>query len=155
MCNLTGVDERYRLISTLDIISGYYAACVAIMLLASDSATMAQSGFRLHTKHKPELLFAMMRTLAHDDARISFEGRLAHTELVKFAGASLDETKVLKRNTTSPTMDFVVLPLIKQVVTPCGRNQLQLALASLSRGPRTSRYGMMVRMTATIRAWPG
>jgi hypothetical protein len=81
------------------------------MLLVSDSMTSAQPGFRLHTKHKPELLFAMMRTLAHADAGISFEGRLPHTELAKIAGASLNETEVLKRNTTSPRMDFVVLPL--------------------------------------------
>jgi len=86
------------------------------MLLVSDSTTIAQPGFRLHTKHRPELLFAMMRTLAHEDARISFEGRLSHTELVKIAGISLNETETLKRNTTSPRMDFVVLPLIPATV---------------------------------------
>lgn len=80
-------------------------------MLVSDIMTSAQPRFRLHTKHKPELLFAVMRTLAHEDARISVEGRLSHTELVKIAGASLNETEVLKRNTTSPRMDFVVLPL--------------------------------------------
>ena len=81
------------------------------MLLVSDSTTVARRGFRLHTKHRPELLFAMMRTLAEEDARISFEGKLSHTELPKIAGASLDETELLKRNTTAPRMDFVVLPL--------------------------------------------
>jgi len=89
---------------------------VAIMLLVSDSMIGAQPRFRLHTKHKPELLFAVMRTLAHEDARISFEGRLSHTELVKIAGASLTETEVLKRNTTSPRLDFVVLPLTPETV---------------------------------------
>jgi len=53
----------------------------------------------------------MMRALAHEQARISFEGRLSHTELAKIVGTSLDQTEVLKRNTTSPGMDFVVLPL--------------------------------------------
>ena len=48
------------------------------MLLVSDSMTNAQPRFRLHTKHKSELLFAVMRTLVHEDARISFEGRLSH-----------------------------------------------------------------------------
>jgi hypothetical protein len=86
------------------------------MLLGSDSMTSAQPRFRLHTKHKPELLFAVMRTLAHEDARISFEGRLSRTELVKIDGASLNETEVLKRNTTSPKMDFVVLPLTPRTV---------------------------------------
>ena len=86
------------------------------MLLVSDSMTSAQPRFRLHTKHKPELLFAMMRTLARVDAKISFEGRLSHTELANIAGASLNETEVLKRNTTSPRLDFVVLPLTPETV---------------------------------------
>ena len=97
----------------------------AIMLLVSDSITSAQPRFRLHTKHKPELLFALMRTLAREDARISFEGRLSHTELVKIAGASLNETEVLKRNTTSPRMDFVVLPL-----TPGTAPEIEKAIVS-------------------------
>jgi hypothetical protein len=87
------------------------------MLLVSDSTTKAQPRFRLHTKHKPELLFALMRTLAHEDARISFEGRLSHTELANIAGASSNETEVLKRNTTSPRLDFVVLPLTPERVS--------------------------------------
>lgn len=86
------------------------------MLLGLDSMTTAQLRFRLHTKHKQELLFAVMRTLAHEDARISFEGRLSHTELAKIAGASLNETEVLKRNTTSPRLDFVALPLTPETV---------------------------------------
>jgi hypothetical protein len=95
------------------------------MLVVSDSMTSAQPQFRLHTKHKPELLFAVMRTLAHDDARISFEGRLSHTELAKIAGVSLNETEVLKRNTTSPRMDFVVLPL-----TPGAVPEIEKAIVS-------------------------
>ena len=95
------------------------------MLLVSDRMTSAQPRFRLHTKHKPELLFALMRTLAHEDARISFEGRLSHTELAKIAGASLTETEVLKRNTRSPRLDFVVLPL-----TPDTVPEIQKAIVS-------------------------
>jgi len=53
----------------------------------------------------------MMRSLAHEHARVSFEGRLSDTELHKIVGASFDETEVLRRNTTSARMDFVVLPL--------------------------------------------
>jgi hypothetical protein len=96
------------------------------MLLVSDSTTKAQPRFRLHTKHKPELLFAMIRTLAHEDTRISFEGRLAHTELAKIAGASLNETEVLKRNTISPRMDFLVLPL-----TPATVHAIEKAVVSI------------------------
>jgi hypothetical protein len=85
-------------------------------VLVSASMTSAQPRFRLYTKHKPELLFALMRTLAHADARISFEGRLSYTELAQIAGASLSETEVLKRNTILPGMDFVVLPLTPETV---------------------------------------
>jgi len=66
-----------------------------------------------------------MRTLAHEDARISFEGRLSHTELAKIVGASFNETRVLRRNTTSPRMDFVVLPL-----TPGTAPEIETAIAS-------------------------
>src|SRR5437879_13419875 len=81
----------------------------AIMLFGSDSMTTPQPRFRLHTKHNPGLLFAVMRTLAHEDARISFEGRLSNTELTKIAGGFLNETEGLKRNTTSPRLDLVAL----------------------------------------------
>ncbi len=67
--------------------------------------------YRLRAKHKPHLLFAMMHALAGEDARISFEGRLFHTELVKLTGVSFDETDVLRRGTTAPKLDFLVLPL--------------------------------------------
>jgi hypothetical protein len=95
------------------------------MLSVPNRMTSVQPRFRLHTKHKPELLFAVMRTLAQEDARISFEGRLSHTELTKMADASLDETEVLKRNTTSPRMDFVVLPL-----TPATVPEIEKAIVS-------------------------
>src|SRR5258708_5228050 len=74
--------------------------------------TSAQPRFRLHTKHKPELLFAVMRTLAHKDARISFEGRLSHTELANIACASLNETEVLRRNTTLLSWRNIAITLI-------------------------------------------
>jgi hypothetical protein len=103
------------LFSSIDTSSGYHAGCM----------TSAQPRFLLHTKHKPELLLAVMRTLAQEDARISFEGRLSHTELAKIAGTSFNETEVLKRNTTSTRMDFVVLPL-----TPETAPAIEKAIAS-------------------------
>jgi len=86
------------------------------MLVVSDSSTKVQPRFRLHTKHKPELLVAMMRTLVDDDAIISLEGQLSHTELATIPVAVFTETQVLKRNTTSPRMDFVILPLVPTTV---------------------------------------
>lgn len=67
--------------------------------------------YRLRTKHRPELLFAMMHALAGEDVWISFEGRLAHTDLVKIEGISFEETEVLRRGTLWPVLDFLVLPL--------------------------------------------
>ena len=45
------------------------------------------------------------------DAHISFEGNLRNLPLINFPGAATEETSVLKRNTTAPKQDFVVLPL--------------------------------------------
>jgi hypothetical protein len=39
--------------------------------------------YQLRTKHKPQLLYAMMRALVGEDSRISFEGRLSNTDLFK------------------------------------------------------------------------
>ncbi len=65
----------------------------------------------LQARDKPGLLIAMMRLLA-GDARISFEGDLSHADsLFLIPGASREETPVLRRNTTDPVQDFVVIPL--------------------------------------------
>jgi hypothetical protein len=61
-------------------------------------------------RDKPRLLLALMEELA-GNAHISFEGDLRHFNLNKFAGASENETAVLKRNTLWPTQEFVVIPL--------------------------------------------
>ena len=76
-----------------------------------------EQGYQLRAKQRPQLLLAMMKTLARTDARISFEGNLSHTELVKLSEASFDETQVLRRNTTSPKMDFLVSPLTPEMVS--------------------------------------
>ena len=68
--------------------------------------------YRLDTRDKPALLFAMMRTFASEQSRIAFEGNLANTELFRLNGASHDETGVLRRATTAPALDFLVLPLV-------------------------------------------
>jgi len=41
----------------------------------------------------------MMRALAGEDSRISFEGRLSNTDLVKIDGVHFEETLVLLRGT--------------------------------------------------------
>jgi hypothetical protein len=67
--------------------------------------------YSLNTRDRHGLLFAMMRTFASDNSRIAFEGNLATTELYGLAGASYEETTILKRNTIAPRLDFVILPL--------------------------------------------
>jgi hypothetical protein len=55
--------------------------------------------------------YQLMHAFAGGQSKISFEGRIAGTELLGIEGAMLEETPVLKRNTTSPRQDFIVLPL--------------------------------------------
>lgn len=70
------------------------------------------NAYSLDTRDRPGLLFAMMRTFASDQSRIAFEGNLAATELYGLRGASYEETPILKRATTAPRLDFVVLSLV-------------------------------------------
>ncbi len=73
--------------------------------------------YSLDTRDRPGLLFAMMRMFAADQSRIAFEGNLATTRLYRLEGAAYEETPTLKRATTAPRLDFVVLPLIPARVT--------------------------------------
>jgi hypothetical protein len=66
-------------------------------------------------RDKRRFLIAAMRELA-GTARISFEGDLSATSVTQLAGASPDETEILKRNTLWPKQDFVVLPLETDLV---------------------------------------
>jgi hypothetical protein len=68
-------------------------------------------------RDKRRFLAAALAELA-GDAQVSFEGDLSATSLSDVAGASSDETQVLKRNTLWPKQDFVVLPLEAEMVRP-------------------------------------
>jgi hypothetical protein len=74
-------------------------------------------------RDKSRFLIALMAELA-GNAHISFEGNLSKLSLHDLPGASTEETPILKRNTTSPRLDFVVLPLeptnIPQIVKAFG-----------------------------------
>lgn len=80
---------------------------------------------QLTTRKKSVHLDAMMELFAWADGRISFEGRLAHPALRSIEGAIEAESAVLKRNTTWPVLDFVILPL-----TPATVPQIQKAIRS-------------------------
>jgi hypothetical protein len=68
-------------------------------------------------KDKTRLLTEVMTALA-GDAYISFEGNLSGMSLSRLPGCSTDETATLKRNTSWPQQDFIVLPLEPSTVLP-------------------------------------
>jgi len=75
---------------------------------------MKTGNVQWRVRDKRRLLTAIMDKLA-GDAHISFEGELRNLKLLLIPGASEQETTVLKRNTTWPKQDFVVLPLESSV----------------------------------------
>ena len=71
---------------------------------------------RLNTRNKTALLDVMMDLFASAESSISFEGYLHNTKLNNIEGASESESSGLKRATTHPRLDFVVLPLTEASV---------------------------------------
>jgi hypothetical protein len=63
---------------------------------------------KVHNKNR--LLLLVMKELA-GNAQISFEGDSKILPLAEIQGASQEETSLLKRNTTAPRQDFVIVPL--------------------------------------------
>jgi hypothetical protein len=68
-------------------------------------------------RDKPGLLVAMMRHLA-GDSHISFEGNLSNCKFPPELSPSSEETTVLRRATSFPLQDFVVLPLTQDTIRP-------------------------------------
>ena len=69
----------------------------------------------IDTRDKPGLLIAMMREFI-GNSHISFEGSLENLKLSDIPGISVEETEVLKRQTTSPRLDFLVVPLSEATI---------------------------------------
>jgi hypothetical protein len=84
---------------------------------------MKDSQPKLVMRDRTRFLLAVMGQLV-GNAHISFEGDLRNTRLNRMSGASEEETSILKRNTTWPKQDFVVLPLVlamgKQLLSALG-----------------------------------
>jgi len=84
---------------------------------------MTTGGSMWKVRDKSRFLIALITELA-GNAQISFEGDLSKLSLHDLPGASTEETPLLKRNTTWPRQDFVVLPLeadaIPQIVKAYG-----------------------------------
>jgi len=72
--------------------------------------------YRLDTRDRPQLLFAMMRALAGESGRLSLEGNLTQSELARVEGVSFEESGALKRGTLQPRLDFLILPLAPENV---------------------------------------
>jgi hypothetical protein len=72
--------------------------------------------YRLDTRDRPGLLFAMMHAVATEGSRMSLEGNLSQTEVMRLDGVTQEETGALKRATLQPRLDFVVLPLAPATV---------------------------------------
>jgi hypothetical protein len=73
-----------------------------------------QPGYKVRDKRFLAAALAELAGVAQD----SFEGDLGSTSLFDVAGASNDETQVLKRTTLWSKQDFVVLPLEAEMVGP-------------------------------------
>ena len=69
----------------------------------------------IDTRDKPGLLFAMMNQF-NVNAHISLEGDLKDLSFFDSEASSKDETEALQRQTESPELDFVVLPLNNETI---------------------------------------
>lgn len=69
----------------------------------------------IDARDKPGLLLAMMKEFANR-SNISFEGALGELTFPSWPNAAVEETSALKRQTISPRLDFVVLPLTHETV---------------------------------------
>lgn len=105
------------------------------------TSSVMEEIYRLDTRDRPGLLFAMMQALAADDCRISLEGRLSQTGLAQLEGVTNDEDAVLRRATLQPKLDFFVLQL-----TPKSLPTITKAIASkIAFGERGIIHVQMVR----------
>jgi hypothetical protein len=77
---------------------------------------VSQHWFRIVARDKPGLLIAMMRALAGDAAYISFEGDLHAIDWTGLSGVEEGKTS-LRRQTSTPKLDFVILPLTAETQT--------------------------------------
>ena len=89
--------------------------------------------YSLYTLDRPGLLNAVMSALASDTTKISFEGILSDTDLVRITGVTHDESGVLRRATFAPRRDFLVLPLNERTL-PAIRTAINSKIAIGEKG---------------------
>lgn len=71
----------------------------------------------LKPKKAAELVVQVMEALAGEDAWLSLEGFTVPAAVYTLPGVVTAETSILRRNTTSPVLQFVVVPLTRTNVT--------------------------------------
>ena len=94
------------------------------------SSVMADGvSHQIEVRKKTEFLHRLMLELA-GNAHLSLEGDLSRCWLTDDLAPNRNETAVLKRNTTAPVQDFVVLRLTRETVDPIFK---QVVAAGLKR----------------------
>jgi len=86
-----------------------WIADIALRTYQALIAAMSEQSFHIAPRDKPGLLAAMMREFA-GDACISFEGDLHRIDWTGISAIEEVETS-LRRQTSDPILDFVILPL--------------------------------------------
>jgi hypothetical protein len=81
----------------------------------------------LIVRDRPGFLHRMMVELA-GNAQLSLEGNLSRCQFTDDLVITRDETSILKRNTTAPKQDFVVLRLAPETVEPILKQALAAGL---------------------------
>lgn len=66
---------------------------------------------KLRPKNAAALVIQVLEALAGEDAFVSFEGFTLPASIVGIPGVVREETAVLRRNSASPVLEFVVVPL--------------------------------------------
>ena len=74
-------------------------------------------GYVINARDKPGLLVAFMKELA-GNARVSFEGDLTKCEFSSVPQLAHEPDGALQRNTISPRLDYVILPLTPETIAP-------------------------------------
>lgn len=72
----------------------------------------------IDARDKPGFLIAMMKLFAGDDARLSLEGDLSKCDFARLPSRRVEPDGAFRRNTISPTQDYVIVPLTRETIRP-------------------------------------
>jgi hypothetical protein len=72
--------------------------------------------WRIIPRNKPALLWEVLNQFKSSGAHLSLEGDLEAYEVLEYPLASTQESTILKRNTISPRLDFVIIPISEPLI---------------------------------------